>query len=116
MILMMVSGWLSRGPERAGHSRAVVAGAVALAGVSLALPYLHVDAGMWFISLWWMFCLGMVVCWRHVGTLSAWTTAALVAAVGASCLVHQLRGEADPWGGEWTAWGTCVLVVGYSSR
>jgi hypothetical protein len=53
----------------------------------------------------------MVLCWYHVGTVSRALARCVVGIVGAWCLLLQLTGHADPWGGEWTAWATAVLVL-----
>ena len=111
MLLMLLSSRRARGRETAGHSRVVRAGALTLGVASLAIPFLGWDLAAWFLPLWWMFCLGMLLCWCHTGSVSRGFTRAAMALVGLWCVLLQAAGHADPWGGEWTAWATGVLVL-----
>lgn len=111
MVLMIVSGRLARGRETVGHSPVVRTGALVLGVASLATPFVGLELGGWFLPLWWMFCAGMLLCWRHLGHVSRGFTCGAMVVLGFWCGLLQASGHADPWGGEWTAWATGVLVL-----
>ncbi len=111
MLLMIVSGRLAGTVESTGHSRFVQAAAITLGVSSILLPFTGWDLGVWFIATWWMFCSGMVLCWSAIGTVALSVARTAMAVLGAWCVVMELAGKADPWGGMWTAWATGVAVL-----
>jgi peptidoglycan/LPS O-acetylase OafA/YrhL len=86
--------------------------AVLLGVTSLVLPFTGLDLGAWFLPTWWMFCTGMILCWRLIGTVSSFFARTTMGVLGIWCVVMQLAGHADPWGGMWTAWLTGVGILG----
>ena len=108
--LILLSGRLAHGPS-VGHTSAVRTGALTLMAASLAIPFLGWELAGRFLPLWWMFCTGMLL----DGTASAVSPAPSpgpsweCSVPGASGVPPT--GDADPWGGEWTAWGTGVLIL-----
>jgi peptidoglycan/LPS O-acetylase OafA/YrhL len=111
MLLMIMSGWLARGVGTSGHSRFVQSAAMVLGVLSLAVPFLGWNLDQWFIGTWWMFCCGMVLCWTAVGAVPRSVGRVMLTVIGLWCVLMQLAGRADPWGGMWTAWGTGVAVL-----
>jgi exopolysaccharide production protein ExoZ len=98
-----------RHPYRAGQWLAIVTGLV-----SLALYSQGNGGTIWFISLWWLFCTGMVLCWYSIGRAPRWAVLAWLAIVLAMCVgcsTGFLR-YADPWAGQWIGLATAVLIFG----
>ncbi len=110
IVLTVAAGRLSRIAHR---RHVVVGGALAAGALSLALPFTSWDTGGWFIGAWWLFGLGMCVCWFMLGRIGPVTmTLVLVAVAGATLARDLLSARYDPWGGDWVAWGTGILLVG----
>lgn len=85
---------------------------IALMGVSLLTPFVGLSSGRWFLGPWWMFALGMVACWTMTGVVRMRVTVVCLAVVGAVLLARDVTGAVDdPWGSQWAAWGTVVLLV-----
>lgn len=85
---------------------------LAVGALSLASPLAGLDFGPWFIGLWWMFCMGMVVCWYMLRELSLGMTLGAMAGVGIWGLtVERVAANPDPWGGHWIAWATAVVIL-----
>jgi peptidoglycan/LPS O-acetylase OafA/YrhL len=79
-----------------------------------------VSAGPWFIGLWWMFSLGMALCWFMLGRLSRRGIVLVVGVTAVGCLAVDLVPGAisDPWHGQWAAWltGVAILVLIVTKR
>lgn len=118
VLAMVAAGWLVRStPDDEARRQRLVRGAlVATGAVSLALPFLHVDVGPWFVGSWWMFCLGAVVYWSTSGRIPAWWGALALTVVGAWVVVERLAGVGDPWFGEPFAWATALVIFVLARR
>jgi exopolysaccharide production protein ExoZ len=86
--------------------------AIATGLVSLAVYAQGTGGTIWFISLWWLFCTGMVLCWYSIGRASraavlAWLTIVLAVCVGCSTGFFRY---ADPWAGQWIGLATAVVI------
>lgn len=119
VLAMVAAGRLVRAgvaDDEARRQRLVRGALVATGLVSLALPFLHVDAGPWFVGSWWMFCLGSVVYWSTSGRVPVWWGAAALAVVGAWAVAEHLAGVGDPWFGEPFAWATALVIFVLARR
>ena len=98
-----------RRPYRAGQWFALVTGLV-----SLAVYAQGTGGTIWFISLWWLFCTGMVLCWYSIGRAPRWTVLVWLTIVLAMCVgcSFGVLGYADPWAGQWVGLATGVLIFG----
>jgi hypothetical protein len=111
VVLVMASGAVRPGSSKGSQSSVVVAAGLAAGAFSMAMPFLGLSSGAWFIGAWWMFCLGMITAWLQTGRLGLRAATSLVAVVGVWCVSLTLAGRADPWGGHWMAWLTGLLIL-----
>lgn len=111
VLMTLVVGRLARSAE--ARHRVTRAMAFTMGVVSLALPLFQVSAGPWFIGLWWMFSLGMALCWFMLGRLSRFGIVVVVVVTGMGCVAVDLVPGAisDPWHGQWAAWLTAVAIL-----
>ena len=111
IVLVASARALSGSGDRARF--AVQAGAFGVLGVvSLGATLVGWDPGPLFLGLWWMFCLGITVCWFTTGRISPRMMTAILAGTGLWCLAVDLWAPApDPWQGQWAAWLTAVVLV-----
>ena len=112
VLLAFASGKLFPGDD-VSHRRAPAlrTGALTLGAVSLALPFLGVSAGPWFIGQWWMFCFGMVLCWFFLGAISRPAVLIVTVLLGAWCACLDVFPVSDRWQGQWFAWAAGVLIL-----
>ncbi|WP_353808032.1 acyltransferase family protein [Agromyces sp. SYSU T00194] len=112
LVVVLLAVLATRATRSEAWRRRVVvwsAGAIALA--SLALPLLGIGSGPWVLGVWWMFAIGMVLAWHTTATVRTWHVAAAFAVLVAWAALRQfVLGQADPWGGEWFAIGTGLLI------
>jgi len=100
---------LSRSPEtRTGIQVGVV---VALMLLSLTFGLVGVPPGPWVLGTWWMFAIGMILAWFVAGLIRLWLVYAALATLLVWGIGMSLVGRADPWGGEWFAIATAMLVA-----
>ena len=106
----VVAAWVAKRRQLAGSQLIALAAGL----VSLVLYGTGTSVDGWFIGLWWMFCTGMVVCWYFVGRITRAVTLAWFGAVLVMCVAAAVGwvGGADPWGGEWVALATGLLLFG----
>jgi peptidoglycan/LPS O-acetylase OafA/YrhL len=110
VLLVLGVGRLTR--DDAARGRLVRAAALTLGLVSLAFPLLGLSGGPWFIGTWWMFCIGLALSWFMHGHLSRPAIVTILAVLAGWCAVRPLvTDHQDPWGGQWFAWATAVLIA-----
>ncbi len=115
VLLAIVAARTTR--SEAWRGRVVAWSAAALALASLAMPLVGISSGPWVLGVWWMFAIGMLLAWHSIGTVRTWHVAASFAVLVAWASLRQfVLGQADPWGGEWFAIGTGLVIWALQER
>lgn len=112
VVLAMLAFGRVGAPGRASSHTSAVKGACLTLGVaSLAVPWLGVNAGPWFIASWSMFVLGLVVAWVVVGDLAGQLGWLVLGVTAVWCLAVDRRAASPGLDLGWAAIATAGLLL-----
>ncbi len=111
LVVLLLSLAAGRLFGAASQLAVVMFGTAVLTAFSIALPFTNLQLGAWVIGTWWMFALGMFLAWFAAERLSWPTALCAIASIASWVVILDLTGRGDPYGGEWFAVGTAVVIA-----